>query len=380
MFQLPERNEPCWCESGKKFKKCHLDREKEKPLSRQDLELQTKKHTQVCCASSLNDGLCTKKIIQAHTISKSGSLKQIAEGGHVMGVKTSLSELDRTGGDMDVKKVGIKDASTFAGFCSYHDKELFAPLEDQAITLSTEQLFLLAYRSTSRELYAKNEQLLTVEFSKSADRGMPIHFQRFIQQKAKLEEKGINLALSELNAIKAELDAILLNRNFEDLNHFVIECSDIPDILVSGSTQPEFDFSGARLQRFGLKGGALSHLIYNAISYDNKGCFVFSWTNSHNDICRRFIDSLTNLDTTEISTALVKYCYTYCENTWASPTWWDALDESQAKEIRRRVQIHSLNPARSQDLMPDAFKFDAYKIHKTWLHQSPKLTSSPSIK
>jgi hypothetical protein len=28
------RNDPCWCNSGKKYKKCHLDREKETPARR----------------------------------------------------------------------------------------------------------------------------------------------------------------------------------------------------------------------------------------------------------------------------------------------------------------------------------------------------------
>lgn len=27
------RNDPCWCGSGRKYKKCHLDRDKQKPLS-----------------------------------------------------------------------------------------------------------------------------------------------------------------------------------------------------------------------------------------------------------------------------------------------------------------------------------------------------------
>lgn len=105
MFNIPGRNEACWCGSEKKFKKCHLNREHEPPLARQDFEQQTKKHTKTCCAETLNDGLCTTKIIKAHTISKSGSLKQIAENGHVMGTKTSLTELIETDGSLVTKKL-----------------------------------------------------------------------------------------------------------------------------------------------------------------------------------------------------------------------------------------------------------------------------------
>lgn len=376
MFDDLGRNDPCWCGSEKKYKKCHLDREKQPPLERQHFELQTKKYTRMCCAKTLNDGLCDNKIIRAHTISKSGSLKRIAENSHVMGVKTSLSELISTVGKMEVKRVGINEASTFTGFCSYHDKELFAPLEDQKITLSAEQLFLLAYRTTSRELYAKNEQLLNIEFMKESDRGQPPRIQFMIQKTAKLQEAGVKLALSELNSVKAEMDRILLNRNFEDMNHFVIELTDVPDMLVSGSTQPEFDFSGVKLQSLGLQGGELSHLIYNAVSYENKGCFVFSWTSSHDEICRKFIQSLQNLGPEKLSTALVKYCYTFCENTWASPVWWDALDDGAKVELLRRVQLHGFNPAQSHELVPDSFEFDAFRIGATSLRLSPNLVCS----
>ena len=378
MFNIPGRNEPCWCGSEKKFKKCHLNREHEKPMERQDFERQTKKHTKACCAETLNDGLCSKKIIKAHTISKSGSLKQIAGNGHVMGTKTSLSELISTEGSLVIKKVGINDASTFTGFCSYHDKELFTALEDQKITLSNEQLFLLAYRSTNRELYAKREQLKSVEFMRVSDRGQPHHIQQFIQTQARLQESGIKLALDELSSIKNEMDRLLLSKKFDEMNHLVIEVSNVPDVLVSGSTQPEFDFSGARLQRLGIHDGKLSHLIYNAISYENKGCFVFSWMNAHNEICKKFIDSFMSLPPQNLSTALVKYCYTFCENTWASPVWWDALDERLKSELNRRTQLHGFNPAQSHELVSDDFEFDAFRIAGIWLHQSPCLVSQPA--
>ncbi|RMP71524.1 SEC-C motif protein [Pseudomonas syringae pv. atrofaciens] len=368
------RNDPCWCGSGLKYKRCHIDRAQQPKLERQDFEEQTKKRSKICSAVSLGDGLCTKKIVQAHTISKSSSLKQISNQGHVIGIKASISELVSTNGVMELKSVGINEASTFTGFCSYHDKHIFAPLEDESIVLSDEQLFLLAYRPISRELYAKNENILTAEFLKSTDRGTPVEMQQIIQMVANGHGLGASIAVGELENIKAEMDSILLRRDFSDMNHFVIELSDIPNILVSGSTQPEFDFSGARLQRFGRHQDPMSHLIYNAISYDNKGCFVFSWINSHDDICQKFIDSLLGLGDDAISTALVKYCYTFCENTWASPSWWRSIEDSSRNEIRRRAQLGSmLNPHKSNDLVPDAFSFNAFRVIKTSFRKSPKL-------
>ncbi|MDZ4018433.1 SEC-C metal-binding domain-containing protein [Pseudomonas sichuanensis] len=315
------RNDPCWCHSGKKYKKCHLDRDKKLPIDRADLEKHGKQREKICLASELQDGLCSGSIINAHTISKSGSLKAISEGGHVMGTKPSFAQLIKSNGKLTLSKVGINQASTFTGFCSYHDKELFSPLEDSPITLSDEQLFLLAYRSLSRELYAKQETTKTAEFLRQSDRGQNIVGQIFIQNNANAYGFGIDLALKELRSIKAQMDEMLINRDFSSMNHCVIELASLPKVLVSASTQPEFDFNGNRLQSFGDPHQMMSHIIFNSISYDERGCFVFSWLDDSGDICSKFIDSLINIGEQDISNALVRFCYSFAENTWASPAW-----------------------------------------------------------
>ena len=56
---------------------------------------------------------------------------------------------------MQFAEFGRNLATTFAGLCSKHDSELFAPIETQAVQLSEPQhLFLLAYRAVVYELHA----------------------------------------------------------------------------------------------------------------------------------------------------------------------------------------------------------------------------------
>jgi len=365
------RNDPCWCKSGKKFKKCHLDREREAPLTRADFEVHTKKNSKKCSARSLSDGACTSKIINAHTISKGGCLKTLEIAGHVLGTKPSISELEKSEGTVGLHKVGLKDASTFTGFCSYHDKALFAPLEDQPIILSDAQLFLLTYRSLSRELYAKEENLRTAEFIKISDRGMSLPMQVIIQKRARNYEHEVNLALRELTSAKSSLDAMLVSEDYTGLNHFVIELSELPKILVSGSTQPDFDFKGNRLQTFGHSEKPMSHIIYNAISYENKGCFVFSWLENSDAVCRKFVDSLACMGHSEIADALVRFCYSYCENTWVSPAWWDTLEKSSQEDISRKLQLGMTIEHGPDDLPPNGIKFNAFKVVSTTLRATP---------
>ena len=51
--------------------------------------------------------------------------------------------------------VGRNDAITFTGSCSEHDRRIFEPIDKSPINVQDdEHLFLLAYRSVLRELYA----------------------------------------------------------------------------------------------------------------------------------------------------------------------------------------------------------------------------------
>jgi len=362
-------NELCWCGSGEKFEKCHLNRENEEALSRSDLERHGKSINSVgvCSVSDANKAECSGKIVHAHTISKSGSLKKIAVDGHVMGTKPSLSELFENDGRIGLSKVGINKASTFTGFCTNHDKKLFAPLEDHPITLSDEQLFLLAYRSLSRELYGKQANEKNTEFIKLFDRGQPVETQALIQHFASILGTGVDLALTDLKYIKGKMDSMLQAADFSGINHLIIKLSANPKILVSASTQPEFSFDGERLQSLADLKKKLSHIVFNCIAYENSGCFVFSWIDDHDHICRKFVDSLVKLENQDIGNALVRFCYSYAENTWASPMWWESLSEEKKSDISDRLQHGLLIPITLTCLKNNGLNFDAFEVSGTEL-------------
>ena len=150
------RNDPCWCNSGKKFKKCHLDRDKQTPINKGVIhnQLNSFYSQKYCSVPSVMRNKCSGKIIKAHSISKSASLKDIAHNGHVLTTfKEAISF--KNGFNVSPKKIGIQKASTFTGFCAYHDKLLYQPIEDFDFVISEENCFLIAYRAISREIFVK---------------------------------------------------------------------------------------------------------------------------------------------------------------------------------------------------------------------------------
>jgi hypothetical protein len=95
---------------------------------------------------------CKKKAIRAHSIQNARTLDLLEKGGHVIALRPRFSE---SGPQIDFEPVGRNEASTFTGFCSEHDRDIFAPIDrDMIDTTNLEHLFLLAYRSVTFELHA----------------------------------------------------------------------------------------------------------------------------------------------------------------------------------------------------------------------------------
>ncbi|MEE8296056.1 MAG: hypothetical protein V3R64_10125, partial [Sphingomonadales bacterium] len=106
---------------------------------------------------------CSRKIVKAHTVPKSGSLKEIAHEGHVYSGQFDFTTLLEQEGVPKVSLVGINEASTFNGFCTNHDSKIFHDLEQKTFLGTKKQCFLIAFRALSRELYLKKSFVKTLD-------------------------------------------------------------------------------------------------------------------------------------------------------------------------------------------------------------------------
>ena len=96
MMQLAQqvgRNDPCWCGSGLKYKKCHLRRAKETPINIQELLDAFNDAffgSEYCLHPNASLQVCDGGIIKAHTIQRNGGLNRIAKDYHVYTVNFDL--------------------------------------------------------------------------------------------------------------------------------------------------------------------------------------------------------------------------------------------------------------------------------------------------
>lgn len=155
------RNELCPCGSNKKFKKCHINsKDKEIYTGKRQSALMInmwRKSGQEECMFKGDDNNCTNNIIGAHSIQNNGVISRLAEDGHVL---MPISDFNNNGiPNASLKKISRNKATTFTGFCHYHDNKVFKEIDTNSYQNSKKQNFLFAYRSFAKEYYEKYRQL-----------------------------------------------------------------------------------------------------------------------------------------------------------------------------------------------------------------------------
>ena len=114
------RNDPCWCGSGKKYKKCHANRSEEAPYEYHEMAnelIRLRAGEKTCLYPVSGAGPCAVPVIKAHSISRSAALSKIARDGHVYQPDSNPYNLLKQKG-IRYRLRGINEATTFTGFCA----------------------------------------------------------------------------------------------------------------------------------------------------------------------------------------------------------------------------------------------------------------------
>jgi hypothetical protein len=357
------RNDPCWCGSGLKYKNCHLTRDRQEPLKswETDRAISRAFNTKECLVPESMKADCSKTFIKAHTVPKL-SLKQIARDGHVYSFIPSLGNLNRDGGRLRPRLLGINEASTFTGFCSYHDNAIFSKIERQPFTASQEQCFLLAYRATMREIHTKKALASLSDLMHQADRGKPLQQQRVIQFINAAANTGISAALHDNDYYKSMYDKTLLSGDFSSVRAFILELSSPPPIMCSGGILPEQDFEGNQLQDIAdLK---VTPHLFNVTSFygGHYGVIAFTWLSDSDATCFPFINSLRSLPLGRITDGLIRFFFEFSENLHIQPDWWENLSESKRTALVNRLADAVRLPRKPGCINEDGINYDNWPI------------------
>ena len=338
------RNEKCWCGSNKKFKRCHLNRETEpRPGIQEVLDRFRKVYRQGKCSHpSAGHKLCKGKIIKAHTVQRNGGLNLIASNGHVYTLLQNGKMFDQDRWDLNAgpNKVGIGEASTFAGFCAHHDNELFAPIEKQPFQGTLEQIAILGYRAICHELFLKECSVEVANILRDLDKGQPFPAQVMHQEAVSLYESGLLKSIEEIQVLKSIYASFVFEKSFSNIGYYVVTFDRPPEIMCTGAVQATHDFEGNKIAELGHLDIPAHWMTFSFLATDNGGAAVFSYPSDHL-MSERVLKSLNGLPDAERTHAIVRFAFEFFENTYFSPDWWDGL-EHETRILLKERQVRDL--------------------------------------
>jgi hypothetical protein len=329
------RNELCWCGSGLKYKRCHLNRASETPVTIQEgIEAFNQTFGKKYCIHPKAGAECVGNIVKAHTIQKKGfGLTRIARNGQVYGfVHHGIAQHKSFG----AKLMHINAASTFTGFCGFHDNSTFLEVETNPFKGNEEHSFLLGYRAIAKELFLKRAQLEQISFLRKCDKGRDAATQKLMQRDLDYWEEGVSAGVKEIEHYRQIYEKGLVASNYSDEHYYIIESDQTPDFMCSGTTQPEYDFEGNLLQDLSDTSSLLDHITFSLIATDTGGAAVFGWY-GENKSSDWLIKSLHSLPDEQIPHAIARYVFESYENVYASPDWWEGLDAPTQEKLVARA-------------------------------------------
>lgn len=105
---------------------------------------------------------CKNKAIRAHSIQNAQVLDLLCRDGHVIQLKIHFEKDSLP--ETRYKPIGRNSATTFTGLCAEHDQVIFNEIDNNEFGIDDQHhLFLLAYRSVYRELYATMDAAVVVQ-------------------------------------------------------------------------------------------------------------------------------------------------------------------------------------------------------------------------
>lgn len=331
------RNDPCWCGSGIKWKKCHKDRDSEKSttLNAVIANVSAQFRKKIECFHPDAGKSCSGPIIKSHTVQKSGPLRAIARDGHVYGIKESGDNIVSNLGSLEPKLVGIAKASVFPGFCKIHDNDLFAPIEGVDIPFNESNAHLFAYRAISNELFYKMQSVATNKIVKEMDAGRPLYSQRLIQQMASDFEYYNEPAVEELKVAKSSLVEMFKNNVFDQIDGLSIQFDSLLPFAFTCAVVPFYDLDMVELQSHNDR--ILDYITVSTYVTSGKTNVAMVWNRS--DKIDKFITSLKSKPLDDVASIVLRFALEKTENLFLNPDWFEGLSESERSLMRRLMMI-----------------------------------------
>jgi hypothetical protein len=275
----------------------------------------------VCLAENL--GNCGGKIVRAHSLQKA-AFEARACNGHVYEFDpfTILAE------NYSPTLIGIRESTTFTGFCKDHDTKLFAPIEAKQFKSDPEQLFLHHYRATAQAFYNRvyKAKMFERAYTESAQK-VEGPYQRWSAERIRLNHADA----AQLRTYKCRYEQFLLTKNWSAVEGYAWIGIHPPDILATDFFAPRKDLKGRIIQD--CKSWAPLEWLSLTVTATENRALVLLCAEKNSRVLAACANSLKQISTHLQSLAIVNYVVCQFENFIMLPNWWKSLDDNAKKQF-----------------------------------------------
>lgn len=315
------RNDMCPCGSGLKYKKCCLGKSKDQLAFEAYVDAQKKADRAGRVKECLhpNHEECSGKIVKSHAIQNNRVLTALAENGEVI-----LTNFMTSFGFQHEQIKGRKIATTFSGFCSYHDKVLFQDIEDREFCCTEKQVFLYTYRTLAWHCHKKREQVGRRTYIKDAMAAKGHTVQN--PEEDMLSSIGLELGLQDNVKMKQAFDTSLLAESYSDVESTVWRIPYVIDFAVSMMHELEHDIKGQSL--IDMEGDEYVPSIFlNIFPCKTESYCIWSWHRSNADVYAPFARQFMDLEEVDRINYLNNKLPRWTDSLVISPRMWKRWGE-----------------------------------------------------
>lgn len=306
------------------------------------IQLEKEIKAKQCCLAKHFDGEhCSEGTISSHSISKSKQLKIIAEDGKVYAWNNDPSYcfhlMDESNGLVKTAFTPrlIGKASTFKGFCNYHDRVLFNLIDKPIVNFDNETILQLHYRAMSYECFHKkvSNELLERALSDSDFCYNPLYGfcdayrdRDIIAFKDVVKEKDVCEKAFATKKANNEVKAVIYR--FDTVAPVMCTAGFVPAYTIDNEKEL---FKEDLTSSAPLIGSTLG------IDANNKSFWALTFTNGDDCNIQGFIKSLEKYLNKRFLDIAVLFCLQKSQNACCRPSWYNGLQEWRKKIINRNI-------------------------------------------
>ncbi len=280
---------------------------------------------------------CKGDIKQSHSLQRNGRLSIIEDevnGNNCVYTFTHF-ETSKDRFVDDLKPIGKGLASTFFGFCDYHDTVLFSDIENSNFDSSEKHLFLHSYRSFAHSYHRKHEELKWNESDSEYIKEMP-------EAIIDLKLNGIRMGIRDMQQKKELLDDYIENEKYEELSYLFVTYPVAYPIACSTAITPDYTYSGTPFNNHTDPDENFSPIMLTVLPDHNSTIIILACF-PEDDLAMQFLDELDELYPRQFKKAVSSLMITYAENTFFSPNFWNGLSAKKKNVLLNELSENPIS-------------------------------------